>query len=412
MRRPCNDSTLASSPDLPKSIYDPNDTPMSAADRAALLATLDDVVPGNWPLRPPRLHTGLDLVRFNRVEGLSVGLGATATLPTGTAADATVRLGLADLVPNAELGLTRTRGATNPTTLRIAAYHRLAVANDDWGNPLGFGASLAAALYGRDEGFYYRSWGVAVQGTRPADALLDPDASPVSHWNPLALVRGAALGWRVFAEDQRGANAELGRGVIGPRYVANIAADRLTTAGLGGELARTFGADPAGLRVVVRARGEGAVAHYADGAADTRTAPYARGLFDVTASRPLGPVTASVTAATGGIAGGRVPVQRLFYLGGLQTVRGNFPRATGEGYVGREFWLARSELGLGTGTLARPVVFFDAGRAGAQAFARGATLRGVGAGVVFLDGLVRVEGARGLGEQRGGRVDVSLGGRF
>lgn len=412
VRRPCNEATLATSPDLPKSPYDADDTALAASDRAALLATLDGIAPAAWPPHAPRLRTGLDLVRFNRVEGLSVGIGATTTLPRGYTADGTVRLGIADWVPNAELGLTRTRGAANPTTTRLAVYHRLAVANDEWGNPLGLGASLAAALYGRDEGFYYRSWGAALSGTRPADALVDPDASRSSAWNPLTFIRGASLGWRVFAEEERRATAELRKGAIGPPYAPNIAADRLAAFGMGGELARTFGADPAGLRATIRARGEGAIARYALDDPGTRTAPYARALADVTLSRPLGPVTATVTAAIGGVAGGRVPVQRLFYLGGLQTVRGNFPRATGDGYVGREFWLTRSELGLGTRTLVKPVVFFDAGRAAERAFAPGETLRGVGVGVVFLDGLVRAEVARGLGDQHAVRVDLSLGGRF
>ncbi len=418
VRRPCDPSMLASSPDLPKSPYDPDDTPASAADRAALLASLDGVVPGNWPPGAPRVRTGLDLVRFNRVEGLSVGVAATAALPAGYAADATLRLGVADLVPNVEVAATRTRGAGAPSTLRVAAYQRLAVANDDWGNPLGLGASLAAALYGRDEGFYYRSWGAAVSGTRAGDALVDPDA--VGGGGPFALVRGAALGWRVFAEEQRGAREELHRGAIGPRYAPNIGADRVATVGAAGDLARTFGADPAGLRVVVRARGEGAVARYAADAAAgdglgpgaPRTAPYGRALGELSASRPLGPVALTVTGSAGSLVGGRAPVQRLFYLGGLQTVRGNFPRATGDGYVGREFWLARTELGFGGGTLLRPVVFFDAGRAADRAFARGQTLRGAGAGVTVLDGLLRVEGARGIGAQTGGRVDVSLGTRF
>lgn len=424
VRRPCDPATLASSPDLPKSPYDDNDAPLAAADRAALLATLDKVVPGNWPAHAPQLRTGLDLVRFNRVEGLSLGVGATATLPSGLAADGTLRLGVADLVPNAELGVTRARGASAASTLRLAAYHRLAVANDDWGNPLGFGASLAAALYGRDEGFYYRGWGAELRGARAADALVDPDGTPGG--GPLALFRGAAVGWRVFAEEQRGAGREVGKGLIGPRYVPNIAADRAGVLGAGGELARTFGADPAGVRVVARARGEGAVARYASpnataGAAagplgappgGPRTAPYARALGDLTVSRPLGPLAVGLTGAAGALAGGRVPVQRLFYLGGLQTVRGNFPRASGDGYVGRQFWLARAEVGLAGRTLLTPVVFFDAGRAGERAFARGETLRGVGAGVTVFDGLLRVEGARGLGAQTGGRVDVSLGGRF
>ncbi|HEY0778149.1 MAG TPA: hypothetical protein VGD56_09305, partial [Gemmatirosa sp.] len=412
IRRPCDPSTLASSPDLPKSPYDPDETPMAAADRAALLASLDGVVPSAWPARGARVRTGLDLVRFNRVEGLSLGIAGSTVLPAGYGADATLRIGVADLVPNAEVGLSRTQGAANPSTLRLAAYRRLAVANDDWGNPLGFGASLAAALYGRDEGFYYRSWGAELRGTRPADAITNPDATRTSAWNPFALFRGAALGWRVFAEEQGVAEQEVHRGAFGPRYVPNIGADRVATAGVSGELARTFGADPNGFRFVVRARGEGAVDHYAIDDPGTRTAPYGRGLGEVTASRPLGPVTASVTAAAGGVAGGRVPDQRLFYLGGLQTVRGTFPSAAGDGYVGREFWLTRSALGFGSGTLIRPEVFFDAGRAADRAFARGNTLRGAGAGAVFLDGLVRGEVARGLGVGQGWRADVTLGGRF
>ncbi len=412
IRRPCDPSTLASSPDLPKSPYDPDETPMAAADRAALLASLDGVVPGSWPGHAPRVRTGLDLVRFNRIEGLSVGVAGSTTLPAGYGADATLRLGFADFVPNAELGLSRTQGAQNATTVRLAAYRRLAVANDDWGNPLGFSASLGAALYGRDEGFYYRSWGAELRGTRPADAITNPDATPASAWNPFAIFHGAALGWRVFAEEQGGANENVHKGIVGPHYAPNIGANRVATAGLSGELARTFGADPTRFRVVVRARGEGAFARYAADEPGIRTAPYGRGLGELTFSRPLGPITASVTGAAGGIAGGRVPDQRLFYLGGLETVRGNFPQPTGQGYVGRQFWFTRSELGLGGGTLFKPVVFYDVGRAADRAFARGETLKGVGGGAVFLDGLVRGEVARGLGRQGGWRVDVSSGARF
>jgi hypothetical protein len=322
-------------------------------------------------------------------------------------------LGVADLIPNAELALARTDGRS---TLRAGVFHRLAVANDDWGNPLSLGASLAGALYGRDEGFYYRAFGAELGGTRPAPF------GARGGWNPL---RGATLGWRLFGERQRGASVEVRRGALGPAFAPNVAGDRALALGASGELARTFGVDPARARLTTRVRGEGAWARFDDlspaapfglvaaGDPARRSAPYGRGMAEATLSRPFGPLAASVTGAAGAIAGARVPTQRLFYVGGLQTVRGQFAQPAGPGYAGTAFWLGRTELGL-DGTAVRPTVFYDVGWAGPRERVGrpGRPLSGVGTGLSFLDGLVRADLSRGIAPERRWRLDLSLDARF
>jgi hemolysin activation/secretion protein len=202
-----------------------------------------------------------------------------------------------------------------------------------------------------------------------------------------------------------------------------VRGDRAVSLGASGDLARTFGADPARTRLTARLRGEGAWARYDDAMAPglalgtpeggRRSAPYARGMAEATVSRPLGPLAASVTGAAGALAGARVPAQRLFYVGGLQTVRGQFARPFGAGYAGTAFWLARTELGLDA-TGVRPVVFYDAGWAGPrERFGRpGRPLSGAGVGASFLDGLVRADLSRGIAPERRWRLDLSLDARF
>lgn len=407
VRRPCDESTLATSPDLPTSPYAPGEQLFGEADRDALLASLDFSLQPAWAPQPPRLHVGLDLVRFNRVEALSVGASATSVLGRGYTAAAVGRLGVGDWVPNLDLSLARTDGRR---TVRAGVFQRLAVANDDWGSPLSLGASLASALYGRDEGFYYRALGAELGGSRPA-----PLGGGGNAWNPL---RGATLGWRLFAERERGASVAVRRGALGPAFVPNIAGDRAVALGAAGDLARTFGVNPAGARLSTRVRAEGAWARYDRltsqfGAPADRSSPYTRGMAEATVSRPLGPLAASVTGAAGLAAGNRVPVQRLFYVGGLQTVRGQFAQPLGVGYAGPSFWLGRAELGLNS-VAARPVVFYDAGWAGPRdRFAHpGRPLSGAGVGASFLDGLLRADLARGIAPGRAWRFDLSLDARF
>ena len=75
--------------------------------------------------------------------------------------------------------------------------------------------------------------------------------------------------------------------------------------------------------------------------------------------------------------------------------------------------LGGTELGLDRMGV-RPALFYDAGWAGPrERFGRpGRPLSGVGAGLSFLDGLLRTDVSRGIAPQRAWRVDLSLDARF
>ncbi|MEO7683741.1 MAG: hypothetical protein ABIU86_07355, partial [Gemmatimonadaceae bacterium] len=151
---PCDSTKLASSPELPKSIYDEGEEVFGVSERDALIAealTLG-AQPGFIPQKPVFTY-GLGLTRYNRVEGLASGIGVRQSLGGGYTARALARIGTADLTPTGELGLSRTDGRN---TIGIGAYRRLSSAND-FADPFSFGSSLSAVLFGRDEGFYYRT---------------------------------------------------------------------------------------------------------------------------------------------------------------------------------------------------------------------------------------------------------------
>lgn len=394
IRYPCDTSKLAVSEDLPASILSSDDQLFSSADRDQLLEGLDFSLQPGWGPQPPRFHTGLDLLRYNRVEGLSVGASLTSVLGLGYTAQAVARFGFADHTPNGELSLSRSNGRSDIT---LRAFHRLAVANDDWGSPLSFGASVANMLYARDEGFYYRSWGAELGGTRDAPG-------PMS---------GARMRWRLFAERQYNAGAtprtqaSLGKWISDARFSDNIAAQQLVAAGLATEFARSFGIDPRGIRFDSKLRMEAAATN-----SDVLGAGgYGRLVLDGTASRPFGRWALAITGA-GGASGGDVPVQRAFYVGGLHTVRGQFAHPSGEGRVGDSFWMGRAELGSSFRAL-RPSLFYDIGWAGMREdIAKGRPLSGAGIGLSILDGLFRLDVARGIYPEKGWRTDLHIGARF
>lgn len=399
IRMPCDTTRLANSPDLPGSIYEPNEAVFGSADAEELVKSLDFGLQPQWGPQRPTFHTGLDLLRYNRIEGLSLGGSATSALGLGLTARAVARVGTGDWVPNGELSLSRSNGRSD---VRLGVFHRLGVANDDWGAPLSFGASLANLLYARDEGFYYRTWGAELAGSRDAPG-------------PLA---GATLLWRAFAERQRSAGtdpntqANLAGAFGGTHFLRNIDAAELTAFGVGAELGRTFGIDPTKARLDARLRGETALTDAADSL--TGTSGYGRLAAEGTLSRGLGGrFTMSLTGAVGGAAG-ELPPQRAFYVGGLQTVRGQFARPQGAGRVGDAFWLGRAELGLGRIVAARPTLFYDVGWAGPRADVAhpGQPLSGAGAGLSLLDGMVRIDVARGIRPEQRWRLDFSLGARF
>ncbi|HWJ24531.1 MAG TPA: ShlB/FhaC/HecB family hemolysin secretion/activation protein [Gemmatimonadaceae bacterium] len=384
VRVPCDSAKLANSPELPKSIYDPGEELFGTKELRALEdeALALGAQPG-WSPQRPELFYGLAYTRYNRVEGLSTGAAVEQRLGAGYTARALARIGVADWQPNGELSLTRSDGTR---MVRLGAYRRLDAAND-WGTPLGFGASLSSLLFARDEGFYYRDWGAELAGGTERTRFL-----------------GSAFTWRLFAERQWGATVEtqfsLAHAFGGPRFLPNIAADRADEGGIAASLTASHGTDPRGLRLDATLRGEGA----------TGTFDYARGLVDLTAAHGFGARYAGALTLAGGTTGGTVPAQRLFYLGGSQTVRGQTAGAA----AGDAFWLARAELGMGGVPFVRPTLFGDLGWAGARDTWQhpGRPLSGAGIGASVLEGLIRFDLARGIYPERRWRVNLYTDARF
>lgn len=379
VKTPCDTLSLARSPELPKSIYDEGEAIFGTAERDALVAqalTLG-AQPEFAPQRPD-ISYGLAYTRFNRIEGLSTAIAADQALGGGYTARAQFRLGVADLSPNGEVSLERTEGRR---TVGIGAYRRL-VASNDWGDPLGFSSSLSALFFGRDEGFYYRSAGIELKEEKTS---------------------GIFSSWRLFAEQEFDARVNTEFSVSHPGGVkgvlSNIDAVNGNVIGLGVTQHHSLGLDPRGFRALTDIKAEGA----------TGTFDYARGFFQTTLSRGLFKgISAALTGGAGSSAG-RVPIQKQFYLGGVQTVRGQRAGAA----IGDSFWM--SSLEFGTDRVGfRPIVFGDIGWAGNRtSFSHpGRPLSGAGVGASFMDGLVRFDIAKGIYPEKSVRANLYVEARF
>jgi len=374
---PCRTRDLLTSSELPASIYGKNEELFSETDFSALQRDANAALSMNrqadWNPQKPRVSFGLQrsLLRYNRVEGLSVGARVEQELGKGYLTFGIARIGVADLQPNAEATIQRGNARV---TLDATAYRRLAAAND-WGNPAGTGASVTALLFGRDEGLWYRTLGVETKGLAQS------------------LGGRAAFSWRLFAERNDSAQVETqlsaAHALNGVRFMPAFP----TVAGMyyGAATALTFasGTDPRALRLGGTVRGEGAGGE----------SSYGRGALELTLNQALGRATQATLTGSAGTAVGTVPVQRLWYIGGPETVHGHAPGDM----AGDAYWFGRFELAKGhpfIGTAA----FADMGWAGPRAeWVRSpTTIRGAGVGVRLLEGLIRLDLSRGL--EKGGRI--------
>ncbi|MGH7653826.1 MAG: hypothetical protein ACREN6_04100 [Gemmatimonadaceae bacterium] len=377
-RIPCDSAKLANSPDLPPSIYDKGDEIFGTSERDELTKALTFGLQPAWGPQPVTFDWGLSKTRYNRVEGFSTGVSASSALGAGYTATIDARGSLADRQLNGDLSLSRTNGRS---TITGTVYRRLSVMTD-FGTPRSFGASIPALLYARDEGAYYRTWGAEVTGTTP-------------QWG--------ALTWRLFGEQEWKADVNTRWTLFGggndSRFIANPAAQQASEFGGALRLQSSAGLDPAGFRLLSDVRVEGAGGDLS----------YVRGLVEETASHSLGSLLAGSLTASVGYSGGTLPVQRLFYLGGLQTVRGQ----TALTAAGNAFWLGRAEIGTNN-PASRGIVFADLGWAGDRTAWRmaGRPLSGAGVGWSFLDGLVRFDLARGIYPSRQWRFDSYLEAKF
>ena len=380
VKLPCDSTALASSKELPESPYDPNEEVFSQRDAAALAGSLGLSLQPAFGPQPLQFDYSINQQRYNRVEGFSFGADVKWPLGAGYTASGGARIGVADWQPNGEVRLERSNGRT---TVQAAVYRRLSYTND-FGDPLSVGASLATLLYGRDEGFYYRSLGGEMTWKRQTSNGL--------------------LTWRAFAERDDPArkrwNFNVANAFSDRRFMPdNIVAQKGEIAGGSGEWHASYGIDPRSWQLVTDLRAEAAGGSF----------NYARGLADLTVSRPLFWRLSFGQTASVGMATDSVPLQRQFFLGGLRTVRGQLAGSR----IGNTYWLSRSEIGFGSSAVKR-TVFLDLGWAGDRSdFTKpGRPIAGYGFGSSFIEGLFRVDVSRGIYPRKGTRVDLSLGARF
>jgi hypothetical protein len=381
IRTPCNTDVLQHSKDLPPSIFDANDELFDVASRQALIdqalsmAAQPPLTLRLQMLPKPTVNYGLQLTRFNRVEGLSVGVGVDQELGGGYMVNATGRLSTARWSPDAELSLTR---SNLTSALVFTGYHRL-VAASDWGNPLSFGSSVSGLLFGRDEGLYYRATGLSVGGRSE---------------------RGAPVEFNAFVEGERTADISTTFGLFSANALPNIVAQNATFVGARARIHGSRGLDPRGFRMLSDLRFEAA---HGDSL-------YGRAALDLTFMQGLTGDVAAALTLSGGSSMGAVPAPRRWYLGGTQTIRGQVPDTARSGNA---FWMTRAELGRNFQGM-RGVVFGDLGWVGDRTRVRevGRPLSGVGVGASFLDGLIRFDLSRGIFPAKQWRFTGYLDGVF
>ncbi len=378
IRVTCNTDSLLHSPDLPASAFDEGEEIFGTAQRDELVAqalSMVDQAPFGWNLfRMPDMQYGVSFTRYNRIEGLSSGVRLTQPMGGGFEISALPRFSTADRVLRGEVSLSRSNASHS---MRLTAFDRL-VPMSDWETPLSFGSSLSAFFLGRDDAFYYRATGGELA------------------WNT---ERGVKLDWRVFHERQHTAvpRAEFS---VGGSFGPNLGTDEDRYSGIGVRYRGSRGLDPRGFRASTDVR--------LDAASGDST--FARAAMEFTFLRGFGSAFDGALTLGAGTSTGAVPVQRRWYLGGSQTVRGQDPSPA---LSGNAFWLTRAELGRPLGFL-RLAAFGDLGWAGDRTKLNevGRPASGAGLGFSFLDGAARLDVARGIFPMQQTRISFYLGSRF
>jgi hypothetical protein len=350
---------------------------MSGKEANDLAREIDKVAATPWLFTQPSLRQAPVVVRYNRVEALS--LGTRATVDFGPLqVDGTARIATSNAEPDLELGLRR---ESPKGRWRLAGYYRLA-AMDPAQNPLGIGNSLGAFFFGGDQGDYFRATGAELTG-RPPRAERP--------WYE----------WRLFAEQQRGVSAETDfstRGWFddGWEFRPNPRADRADQVGASLLLRPVMGRQVLGTTWGVDVGVEGQ-------AGDFR---FARPTATVRMGTPLPFGLAGALEAAGGTSFGDVPVQSLWRVGGVPSVRGYDASSS----VGNAFWRGRGEVSSRARS-ARIALFTDVGRAGdRESLTLSDPLWSVGAGASLLEGMVRLDLARAMRGDTGWRLHLYLDG--
>ncbi len=361
---------LENSPELPEPIGT-GEPLLSPEEVRAARSQLEGIELPPEAAGKPSLIGPVSMLRYNRVEALSVGVGVSVPTGAHTALRVKGRFGVADLYPNGELYFGRT---TERGEIGFAVYRRLDPIGD-WGNPLGLANSFNALFLGTDDGQYFRATGVEVAADRVFSQL--------------------RLEGRLFAERHRTAekntDVSIANLISGNKFQPVLQADSGDVVGLSTRLRVWSSPESPGPAISGTLWGE-------LGGGDFE---YARVAGSTAAVLPLGHRFGAAVELGAGIAGGTVPAQRRYYLGGPYTLRGYETGAR----QGEDFWMGRFEFAallgrvdrFGPARAIRLVGFFDAGWAG-ESFSTQDHALAVGGGVSLLDGLFRIDLAKGLSD--------------
>ena len=385
---PCDSTKLANAPELSGGLF------AQRAERYA--STMDDATRDALGLRaqaafspqPLTTHMGLEYLRFNRVEALSVGAAVRQQLGAGWRWELNARGSLGDRQLNGEWTATRANGAGE---VSVAGYRRLVQA-DDYGAAFTPFSSLQNVMSAQDEQFYFRAAG--------AEAM----------WRSTGRGAGATRReLRLFAEWQQGVSTQaavslpwlLDRSRTFQRNVIDtLPYPGGALYGVQWRLLAARGVEQEGWRLGSAWRLEAA----------TGTASYLRAAADLSVNRAFTRTLRATAMVSGGTSAGTLPRHRWWNMGGWQTVRG----LTAGSMRGDAYWMTRGEISWARMGRVQPGLFWDAGWAGERRRfpARQAVRSSVGGGAALFGLPVRAEVARELAAGARWRVDVYAPIRF
>ncbi len=292
-----------------------------------------------------------DVIRFNKVQGLSLGFGYEVKVPgvAFTTANATARYGTSDGRLGGRVSLVRDAPAGRITF----SLYREVVEVDRFFRVKTFGNTVNALLTSHDYADYFEATG----GQLRYEASLD---------------RGLELGLGVRLENHGTVLRAAGSGLNGLFGDGGFAENPPVVEG-------PFAVPE------VKLSGRSGLADWALGA-DAYLGSQNTGRLYGNWTQPL-PNPRLTLRANLGVATSPTVNQAAFRLGGIRTVRG-FPYGA---FSGQAFWSVQADLAPWDGEV-RPVVFLDAGQVGVLDRWGDAHLRmGAGAGLSFFKGLAAMQ---------------------
>jgi hypothetical protein len=371
---------LLRSPELSEDFGRRSPGTFTADELDDLAGKLDGLIPTYQRFRP-RLAWGLEdgQLRYNRVEGLSVGTSAAIPLAPELFLDLSARIGSGDREPNLAGGL---RWGPDWSQWSMEGYYGLESMNDA-DDPFDLTSSFMNVALGTDRGEYYRVTGVSLgRSARGTNVTTDVSGFIERHG---AVERTTDFSIRrMFAEEDTA--------------ILALPADALNVQGGRLRLDWFAGTDPGGFVFT-----GGAGAEIGVGGAE-----YRRAQARLSVSRPLFLGLATALEAAAGTSWGTLPLQRSYFLGGASTLRGFDANER----FGPTFWRARGELATAFAG-ARVAAFSDLGWVGEREdFRLDHPLIGVGLGASLLDGIARIDVARGIRGSKRWKAYLYLDGLF